>query len=502
MEKFNKKEFGDYQTPLAFTETICEYLKNKLEITPEIIIEPTCGIGNFLKSASEFFPGKELYGIDIDAAKLKEVDKGIPRLNLINEDIFKFGFDNIDKNKPILIIGNPPWATNTELSKLNSSNLPEKSNYRNEMAIDAMTGDSNFDISEAIIRKIVNEFKQTNSTIALLCKTIIVRNIFKELVATNTPYSFIRQLNFDASRIFRIDAEACLFILQFGGTPLTDRRCDVSDLSKPDRTLYRFGFKDENFYSNIDDIPKIDGKCVFEWRQGVKHDCSSIMELDCVDGHLINKNDEKLSIEATLVYPLLKSSQIKKPIITETTKYILITQKRINQDTSYIRDEAPKTWDYLNDNKEYFDKRKSSIYNGKPDFSIFGIGDYSFKKFKVAVSGFYKNPVFSLVYSNKPVMLDDTCYFLSFDDYNHAYVTMLILNSSLIKSFLKSIAFLDSKRPYTKKVLKRIDLAKSLEILSFNDLKSVENELGLENYLDREMFNEYMKIVKRNINIK
>ena len=29
-------------------------------------------------------------------------------------------------------------------------------------------------------------------------------------------------------------------------------------------------------------------------------------------------------------------------------------------------------------NKEYFDKRKSSIYRDKPDFSIFGVGDYSF----------------------------------------------------------------------------------------------------------------------------
>ena len=168
MEKFNRKEFGDYQTPLFFTDTICEYLKNELKIMPEIIIEPTCGIGNFLKSASESLPYEELYGIDIDPAKLKEVDETIPNLTLINEDIFKFKFDNIDKSKNILIIGNPPWATNTELSKLNSTNLPEKSNYRNEMAIDAMTGDSNFDISEAIIRKIITEFKATNTTIALL----------------------------------------------------------------------------------------------------------------------------------------------------------------------------------------------------------------------------------------------------------------------------------------------------------------------------------------------
>ena len=139
------------------------------------------------------------------------------------------------------------------------------------------------------------------------------------------------------------------------------------------------------------------------------------------------------------------------PIITESSKYTIITQKKIKQDTSYIKDDAPKTWKYLNDNRQYFDKRKSSIYNNKPDFSIFGIGEYSFKKYKVAVSGFYKNPIFSLIYSQKAMMLDDTCYFLSFDDYDTAYVTMLILNSQMVKTFLKNIAFLIPKDPTPKR---------------------------------------------------
>ena len=156
----------------------------------------------------------------------------------------------------------------------------------------------------------------------------------------------------------------------------------------------------------------------------------------------------------------------------------------------------------MNNNKEHFDKRKSSIYNGKPDFSIFGIGDYSFKKYKVAVSGFYKSPIFSLVYTDKTFMLDDTCYFLSFDDHDSAYVTMLVLNSPLVKSFLKSIAFLDSKRPYTKRVLKRIDIEKSLETLSLDDLKSVEAELGLGSYLDEKILNDYSRTIKRKFNNK
>ena len=87
-------------------------------------------------------------------------------------------------------------------------------------------------------------------------------------------------------------------------------------------------------------------------------------------------------------------------------------------------------------------------------------------------------------------MLDDTCYFLSFDDYDTAYVTMLILNSQLVKTFLKNIAFLDTKRPYTKKVLKRVDLGKCLKSLTFDDLKEIEKYLKLERYLTIEKINE------------
>ena len=94
------------------------------------------------------------------------------------------------------------------------------------------------------------------------------------------------------------------------------------------------------------------------------------------------------------------------------------------------------------------------------------------------------------------MMLDDTCYFISFDDYDTAYITMLILNTSLVKKFLKSIVFIDSKRPYTKKVLKRIDITKCLKILTLNDLTKVEQELNLNKYIDNIKFDTYKKHIK------
>ena len=60
------------------------------------------------------------------------------------------------------------------------------------------------------------------------------------------------------------------------------------------------------------------------------------------------------------------------------------------------------------------DRRASAVYRNQPRFSIFGVGPYTFCKWKVMVSGFYKSWRFVAVgpVENRPVLCDDTCYFL------------------------------------------------------------------------------------------
>src|SRR5690606_33161421 len=147
-----------------------------------------------------------------------------------------------------------------------------------------------------------------------------------------------------------------------------------------------FGWYTNKFVSNINSYKltyKIDGICPFIWRQGVKHDCTNIMELDYSEGFYFNKKNDKIDLEQDLIYRLLKSSDLNQEVISESRKFTIITQKKVGQDTSYIK-EYPKTYKYLIDNIKYFDARKSSIYKNKPNFSIFGIGDYSFQPYKIA----------------------------------------------------------------------------------------------------------------------
>ena len=174
------------------------------------------------------------------------------------------------------------------------------------------------------------------------------------------------------------------------------------------------------------------------------------------------------------MYPLLKSSDIGNGRTFDYRKLVLITQKSVGEDTSSIQDKAPKTWQYLLDHEEYLKDRKSSIYKNKPPFSIFGVGSYSFKDWKIAISGLYKRLNFCLIkpLDGKSVIFDDTVNFLSFKTEEEAKFVFGLVTSDPSLEFLESMIFWDEKRPITIDILKRLSL------------KAVAIELGaLENYL-------------------
>ncbi|MCH5354139.1 MAG: hypothetical protein J1E06_11850 [Acutalibacter sp.] len=495
-----KREYGDYQTPVDFAEKVCLYLKDYHHIKPSAIVEPTCGIGSFLKS-SLLFNANEYYGIEINPKYCEICRETISdkKVNIINSDFFAFSSKALIKDKrEILVIGNPPWVTNSTLSSLGSDNLPIKRNFKGLKGIDAITGASNFDICEYIILQLINEYRDTNTVISMLCKTSVARNIFKELRRNYINFSSCDILEFDAAKVFGINASACVLLIQLTDEAISSDICCVYDFEKPEILKSQFGYLDGHFYSNLDlDTENFDGRCCFEWRQGIKHDCSKVMELTIRDGTLQNGKQETVHIENDMVFPLVKSSMFKSPVIHSFSKYVIVTQKKTREETKHLERDVPKTWEYLNDNVELFESRKSSIYKGAPIFSMFGVGDYSYSKYKVGVSGFYKQPLFSVLYSDddRPVMTDDTSYFICFDSYDMAYVAMLLLNSEKVQGFLTSIAFLDAKRPYTKKILERIDFDKIVGSLSLKELMKTEEKLNLSHYVTLPMYDSFKSLL-------
>jgi hypothetical protein len=198
------------------------------------------------------------------------------------------------------------------------------------------------------------------------------------------------------------------------------------------------------------------------WRSGVKHDCSGVMELRAVEGRWCNKLGEVVDLEPTCLYPMLKSSDIAAGRTECPANWMLITQSAVNAATETVRERAPKTWAYLVEHSQLLDGRRSSIYRKRPRFSVFGVGDYTFAPYKVAISGLYKRLQFEVVggYQGKPVVFDDTVYFLACQSKEEAEILASLLNSDPAREFYSALIFWDSKRPITVDVLRRLDLRK------------------------------------------
>ncbi len=466
-----KTEYGDFQTPDNLAAMAVSLIKKSFPY-PSVIVEPTCGTGNFIKAAMSVFScNTKYYGFDINRKYIDNLKKLTINDNCLIElsDFFKKDWELFFsglKQEKILVIGNPPWITNSALSALNSTNLPDKSNFQNQVGFAAKTGKANFDIAEWILIKIIESLKNKNACVAMLCKTATARKILKYLWNTNAKIYDSSLHFFDAKKYFDVSVDACLFITHIGESVITKNAVVYSDLNFENK-ISILGTYASELIADIDDYKKyqyIEGVEYYKWRSGIKHDASRVMELSYEKGCFINGFGKKARIEEEYIYPLLKSSDIGNGRLNPK-KYVILTQKKVGDDTSYIKQNAPKVWAYLEEYADILNNRKSIIYNKRPKFSIFGIGNYSFSPWKVAISGLYKSVKFSVVgnCSNKPIMLDDTCYFIPCYSEDEAYFTEKLLNSEICQKFLKSLIFFDAKRPITVEILKRVDLKKLAE---------------------------------------
>ena len=465
----DKWQFGDFQTPIELARKVVEVLKRKHGISPDVIVEPTCGKGSFICASCAGFENVRILGFEINPEYVQEANlalKAIPTANHVTVD--EADFFNTDWNDVlaelqgnILIIGNPPWVTSSELGLINSKNLPEKSNFQNWKGIEAITGSGNFDISEWILLKHVEWLSNRKGAIAFLCKYAVARKVMRQ-VRHNKEHRFFGYIYpIDAKFYFDASVEACLFVLT---TDTENADCEVYESLDSVEPTHIIGERDGYIVSDLTNYEKwrkLKGQDPrYIWRSGVKHDCSKVMELEPLDVGYKNGLGETIKCEDKYIYPLLKSSDVANGRVNTYRRVVLITQKSVGEETSQIKEFAPKTWEYLVRHREYLDKRKSSIYKNKPDFSIFGVGDYSFKDWKIAISGLYKKLNFSLVgpLDDKTVVFDDTVNFLSFDTREETEFVYHLITSTPALEFLESMVFWDDKRPITTQVLRRLSI--------------------------------------------
>jgi len=462
-----KIEYGDFQTPLELTQRICNKLV-QLGVNPDIIIEPTCGIGNFIQAASHFFPSaNQIIGIEINPNYLNKIQEIIDdkRIQIQCQNLFDFDWLSIvyQQRKEILVIGNFPWVTNSQQGYIGGNNLPLKSNFQNHNGLDAITGKSNFDISEWMLIHVIQWLHNCDSYLAMLCKTSVSRKILSYIHSQKLHLAYCATYKIDAKKYFDANVDACLLFCKFDDKS-KNYFCDVFD-GLENLNYCRIGYRHNILIRDLTTFHKLEKlytkKSETKWRSGIKHDCANVMEFRQIGQKFVNGLGEIVDLESTYIFPLIKGSSVANNQTKSTNKYVLVPQTFVGESTEKIKESAPKTWKYLNKYEYLLNKRKSKIYQNNPKFSIFGVGSYSFAPWKIAICGLYKKLDFRLIgkINEKPVIFDDTIYFLSFDNEVAANETLENLNSPLVKNFYSSLIFWDEKRPIKSSILNSLNFA-------------------------------------------
>jgi hypothetical protein len=471
-EDQNKVEFGDFQTPKKLAFEISKWLVEH-GIDPKSVVEPSCGVGAFVLAALDNFSNVEsIKAFEINEGYLEKLIESLvknplkAKISMQVADFFQTDWEEqiAELPEPLLVIGNFPWVTNSTLGSLKSANLPEKSNFQAKSGLDSITGKANFDISEWMTLEVFKWFENRSGHVAMLCKTAVARKLLAsaEKNVLNISESFLIEI--DAKKEFGASVDACLLVVGFN-LPGKTRNHDYEVYSSLGGSLTKkVGHRKGLTIGNLIDFEKSEyllGDSPQKWRSGIKHDASAVMEFTRTDGKLINGLGVEVDIEDDFLYPLLKGSDVATGKLRDP-KFVLVTQKKVGEETDSIETKAPKTWNYLNSNSEKLDGRGSIIYKKNPRFSVFGVGDYSFKPFKIAICGLYKNLSFKLVepINDRAVMFDDTVYFVSFDTREEALSVLKILDSEIAKQFLGSLIFWDEKRPVKTAVLNLMDWSK------------------------------------------
>lgn len=457
-----KVEFGDFQTPLTLARAVCHRLASD-GIAPDAIVEPTCGDGAFLRAAAEVWPRSRRIGYEIDPEHRRNAEAADPDASVRAGDAFALDWhaifaDAAPAGASLLVLGNPPWVTSAGVGALDGSNRPERTNPGGLRGLDAMTGASNFDVSEWLTLRWLDALHgMPRHHIALLLKSSTIRRAVSHHWRHGPPLAGVRHHAIDARRHFDASVAAGLVVARLGEPAVFD--CPTHPaLDGP--AVGGFGWRDGAL---VADAGAWDRARAFlgggpRWRSGIKHDCARVLELRPRDGGWINGFGEPVDVEADVLYPLMKSADVAGD--RAPRRALLLPHVAANGDPAALGARAPRALAYLERHGEAFDRRRSAIYRKRPRFSVFGLGPYSFAAHKVAVSGLYDPVRFTAVgpVDGRPVLFDDTVYALPCADAAEADAIVDAMRHAIGRDAIAALSFPEAKRPITAAQLGRIDL--------------------------------------------
>jgi SAM-dependent methyltransferase len=166
-----------------------------------------------------------------------------------------------------------------------------------------------------------------------------------------------------------------------------------------------------------------------------------VMVANIIEGAKRKVEPTQAMIEPDLLYPLLRGRDVQR-WVAKPSGYILMVQdpvKRRGIAEEEMQRHYMKTWEYLKNFEKELRQRASRgvsdmIRNGAPFYTIFAVGDYTFKPYKVAWPWISESVRAAVVHDQdgKPILPEHNCSFVGLDREEEAHFVCSLLNSSIV----------------------------------------------------------------------
>lgn len=513
-------QLGEYYTPRG----VAELSVGELDVgdyETDTFLDPGCGSGIFLATcidAKRDALGDELapealvdvitetvYGIDLNpvavkSAKLSYLLSLLPlleegdvkrlelpvfltdSLKLTRNDQLRFRDDAIDLSVDYLV-GNPPWLTWGNLSESVRDAWREKYVKQLDLlphhGVETRLGHANDDISVPFIWVCIHHYLNEEGEASFVLKRDIMKGPAGRLLRTqrvNSRPVTVRHIHdFNRLRPFGDDVgvHSAIYTLDTGEQSKFPIETDSwkkgngkPAFSTADRMRDTLKHEDTGMIPVEEDDPSSSwiredaenralGECEHDIRHGVKDDATDVYSID---------RSQLGELEHDHIYPYIKSKNVVKYGLFGHELHLVPIRKANEDNETEMQNSCPKTYEYLESNRQALDDRSSTWLDKGTFYNVFGLGEYTWSDYKVVWCRLGFKPHFAVVSTvddedlgEKMVVPGDHFMFISTDDKYEAHFLCGLLNSSIYQKSIKGIAS-EGKSSLSKTVISKLEL--------------------------------------------
>ncbi len=513
-------QLGEYYTPRGVAEMAVKEL-NINDYETDTFLDPGCGSGIFLSTCvnkkrealeDDLSPetlvdvitdtvfGVDLNPVAVKSAKLSYLLSLLPileedsvdrlelpvfladSLRLTRDDQIQFG-DEVHDLSIDHLVGNPPWITWGNLSEQVKDAWRAKYVKQLDLlphhGVEARLGHANDDISVPFIWVCIYHYLDEDGDASFVLKRDIMKGPAGRLLRTqrvNSRPTAVRHVHdFNRLRPFGDDVgvHSAIYTLNADSKPKFPISVDSWKKSrgKPSFTTVD-AMRDTLEHEETGMIPVDEddqssswiredaenralGECEHDIRHGVKDDATDVYSID---------RSQLGELEPDFVYPYIKSRHVVKYGLFGHTLHLVPIKKANEDNETELQNNCPKTYQYLESNRQALEDRSSSWLDEGTFYNVFGLGEYTWSDYKIVWCRLGFKPHFAVISTvededlgEKMVVPGDHFMFISTDNEYEAHFLCGLLNSSIYQKSIKGIAS-EGKSSLSKTVISKLEL--------------------------------------------